>query len=390
MLFADRTAENILRECLAAAPKGIDLRQGSIFYDAVAAACLKIAQFYADVSTLFDLVFIATSSGEYLNRRGQEFNVWRNQATPALYEYSYTGLLTPAIGWRFFQNGLFFTLRHNPEKWPVPYLEADVPGAASNNIEAGSKATPVSHNMPQPSTSTFGDLIEPGAEEESDDSYRRRIMEKIAGPAENGNRQHYKTWAESISGVGRARIIPLFAGPNTVMAVVIDTEGLPASQTALDRVQEFIDPISNGLTVDVGPDGLPIERPAMAVEGDIVKVGNGLGDGKANIGAHFAAVAPSAVTINVEFSAEFAQGVNSNRIIEDVKKGIGEYFRDLNLNNPERAPLVVRASRISSILHNNGGLIDYANLTLNRGSGNISLTDRQVAVLGEVNINANI
>ena len=158
MLFADRTAENILRECLAAAPKGIDLRQGSIFYDAVAAACLKIAQFYADVSTLFDLVFITTSSGEYLDRRGQEFNVWRNQATPALYEYSYTGSLTPAIGWRFFHDGLFFVLRHNPDVWPEPYLEAETPGAASSNIEAGSKATPVSHNMPQPSTSTFGSL----------------------------------------------------------------------------------------------------------------------------------------------------------------------------------------------------------------------------------------
>ena len=107
MLFADRTAENILRECLAAAPKGIDLRQGSIFYDAVAAACLKIAQFYADVSTLFDLVFITTSSGEYLDRRGQEFNVWRNQATPALYEYSYTGPLTPSVTIQFDARLLF-------------------------------------------------------------------------------------------------------------------------------------------------------------------------------------------------------------------------------------------------------------------------------------------
>ena len=161
-------------------------------------------------------------------------------------------------------------------------MEAETPGTASNNIEVGSKATPVSQNMPQPSTSTFGNLIEPGAETESDDNYRRRIMEKIAGPAENGNRQHYKTWAESIPGVGRARIIPLFAGPNTVMAVIIDTEGMPASQTVIDRVQEHIDPISDGLMVDIGEDGKPVERPAIADEGDIVKVGNGLGDGMAN------------------------------------------------------------------------------------------------------------
>lgn len=389
MLFQDRTFENIMRECLQAAPEGIDLRQGSIFYDAVAAAALKISHFYADITTLFDLVFITTSSGEYLDRRGQEFNVWRNQATRALYEYSYTGPRTPQPGERFFYDGLFFTLRSNTEKWPTPYLEADAPGTASNNITPGSKATPMK-NMPAPSTSTFGNLIEPGADTETDDNYRRRVMEKIAGPAENGNRQHYKTWAESIAGVGRARIIPLFAGPNTVMAVIIDTEGLPASQTVIDRVQEFIDPITDGLMVTFAPGGEVILGPAIDSEGNTVVVGGGLGDGQANIGAHFGAVAPSLVTVDIAFDGELAQGVNSNTIIDDVKTAVDNYLRDINLNTPERTPMVVRVSVISSILHNNDSLIDYANLTLNGGGGNILLTDRQIAVLGEVTINADI
>ena len=389
MLFEDRTYENILRECLQAAPPGIDLRQGSIFYDAVASAAFKIAGFYADVTTLFDLVFITTSSGEYLDRRGQEFNVWRNPATRARYEYLYTGSRTPGPGERFFQGGLFFTLRNNPEIWPEPYLEADTPGTGANFIEAGSKATPI-QNMPAPSTSNFGNLIEPGADTENDENYRRRIMEKIAGPAENGNRQHYKTWAESIAGVGRARIIPLFAGPNTVMGVIIDTEGMPASQTVIDRVQEFIDPVANGLMVILAPGGEVEYAPAIAPEGDTVTVGSGVGDGHANIGAHFAAVAPSIVTIDIAFSAELAQGANKTAIIADVKTAIGNYMRDLNLNNPERTSLVVRVSVISAILHNHDGLIDYANLTLNGGGGNIALTDRQIAVLGEVTINADI
>ena len=389
MLFQDRTFENIMRECLQAAPEGIDLRQGSIFYDAVAAAAMKISHFYADITTLFDLVFITTSSGEYLDRRGQEFNVWRNPATRALYEYSYTGPRTPQPGERFFQDGLFFTLRANTDKWPEPYLEADAPGTASNNIAAGSKATPMK-NMPAPSTSTFGNLIEPGADVENDENYRRRIMEKIAGPAENGNRQHYKTWAESIAGVGRARIIPLFAGPNTVMAVLIDTEGMPASQTVIERVQEFIDPITDGLMVTFAPDGEVITAPAIDSEGNEVAVGSGLGDGQANIGAHFAAVAPSIVVVDIEFDGELAQGAAPEAIIAEVKVAIDGYLRDLNLNNPERTPMVVRVSVISAVLHNHDGLVDYANLTLNGGGGNISLTDRQIAVLGEVKINANI
>ena len=374
---------------MQAAPPGIDLRQGSIFYDAVASAAFKIAGFYADVTTLFDLVFITTSSGEYLDRRGQEFNIWRNPPTRALYAYSYTGARSPSPGERFFQDGLFFTLRRNTDKWPELFLEADTPGTVSNNIEAGSKATPIK-NMPAPSTSTFGNLIEPGADKESDENYRRRIMEKIAGPAESGNRQHYKTWAESVPGVGRARIIPLFAGPNSVMGVIIDTEGLPASQTVIDRVQKFIDPVTNGLMVIMSPGGEFEYAPAIAPEGDTVIVGGGLGDGVANIGAHFAAIAPKIVVIDVAFSAELAQDTNTAAIIADTKTAIGSYMSDLNLNNPERTPLVVRISVISAILHNNDGLIDYSNLTLNGGGGNITLTDREVAVLGEVTISVDI
>jgi uncharacterized phage protein gp47/JayE len=41
-------------------------------------------------------------------------------------------------------------------------------------------------------------------------------------------------------------------------------------------------------------------------------------------------------------------------------------------------------SAISSILYSLDGLVDYTALTLNGDTGNISLTDRQVAALGEV------
>jgi uncharacterized phage protein gp47/JayE len=304
-----------------------------------------------------------------------------------LYEFAWEGPITPEIGDVFFHDRLYFTLRSNPDKWPTPFLEANEPGTASNNIEPGTAAIPMRTNN-RLFTATFVQLIEPGADTESDDNYRRRIMEKIAGPAENGNRQHYKTWAESIAGVGRARIIPLFAGPNSVMAVLIDTEGNAATQTVIDRVQEYIDPITDGLMTDIDGEGTPVKRPAKDSEGNIVTVGSGLGDGQANIGAHFAAVAPSLVTIDITFDAELAAGADAALIVEEVKIEIDRYFRDINLNNPERTPMVVRVSVLSAILHNHDGLIDYANLTLNGGSGNVALTDRQIAVLGEVEISA--
>lgn len=45
-MFEEMTYEKILQDVLDNAPDGIDTRQGSIFYDAVAGPCLKIAKLY--------------------------------------------------------------------------------------------------------------------------------------------------------------------------------------------------------------------------------------------------------------------------------------------------------------------------------------------------------
>lgn len=372
-MFEDRTYENIMKECLAAAPDDIDLRQGSIFYDAVASAALKIAQFYADISTAFDLVFLTTAVDEYLDRKGVEYGIFRLPAIPAVYEYIWSGAVPPPLGSRFFAEGIYFVLRQNDDK--VCYLEAETPGTSGNNILPGTAAVPV-ENIVGLVSSTFGALVIPGTDAESDDNYRERIQEKIAGPAENGNRQHYKTWCESVPGVGRARIIPLFAGENTVMGIIIGTDGTPAVKAIVDQVQTYVDPITLGDTV--------------VVDGETIVVGDGLGDGVANIGAHFVAVSPAAVPINISFNAELKSGATVEQVIADTKVAMTTYLKDLALETPEAQSVIVRMSAVSSILYSLPGLLDYTALTLNGEMANIELSDKQIAVLGEVSVNATI
>ena len=130
-------------------------------------------------------------------------------------------------------------------------------------------------------SATFGAIYENGSDAEGDEALRNRVIEKIAGPAENGNKQHYKTWCESIDGVGRARIFPLWLGENTVKAVLIDTTGKPCGEAKVQEVQEYIDPADKGMTA--------------TVNGKTYTIGDGLGNGVANIGAHFTAVAATRV-----------------------------------------------------------------------------------------------
>jgi uncharacterized phage protein gp47/JayE len=369
-LFEDRTYENIMAECLATAPEGIDLRQGGIFYDAVTSACLKIAQFYADISSAFDLAFLTSAADEYLDRKGAEYRVFRLPATAARYGYLWTGTAEPGPGERFFADGLYFTLRRGESQ--APCLEAETPGSAGNSVLPGTAAVPM-NNIGGLSSSSFGALAEPGMDAESDDDYRERIQEKIAGPAENGNRQHYKTWCESVPGCARARIIPLFAGENTVMGVIVGVDGTAAAQSVVDRVQEFVDPITLGGSVVVG--------------GETIPIGDGLGDGEANIGAHFAAVAPEQVTVDASFSAELKADATLGQVKADAEAALVAHFKGLALTTPENQAAVVRVSAVSSLLHALPGLLDHTGLALNGESSNIGLTGRQVAVLGEVAVN---
>ena len=122
----------------------------------------------------------------------------------------------------------------------------------------------------------FGAIYENGTDREDDESLRTRVQEKIAGPAENGNKQHYKTWCESIDGIGHARIYPLWNGPNTVKAVLIDSAGRACSGSKNCR-------------------GSAVHRPGHQRlhrhrDGYTYTVGDGLGEGVANLGAHFTAV----------------------------------------------------------------------------------------------------
>lgn len=353
-MFEDRTYEKIMEEALATAPLGVDTREGSIFYDAIAGACFQIARYYADLSTAFDLVFLTTSVDEYLDMKGSEYGIFRHPASSAVYEYSYEGT-RPRVGERFFSDGIYFELVQRDSEL---CLEAEETGEGAGSILPGAAAVPL-NNIGGLTASTFGKIVEPGTNTENDEDLRQRIREKIAGPAENGNRQHYKTWCEEVTGVGRARIIPFWNGENTVKGVLLGADGLAATEGVVERVQEFVDP-----------------------------GGTGLGNGTANIGAHFTAIAAEALPISISFEAVLSSGSTEAAAREESVTAICEYLKELALSSPDDQKAVVRVSAIGTLLYSLPSIIDYAGLALNGAAANIEIETTQVAVLEEVVISA--
>ena len=352
-MFEAQTYDKVLEEILSRAPDGIDLRQGSIFYDAVAGIAFKIAKYYADLEQVFEMVFLVTATGDYLTLKAEEYAVYRQAAATAKYRIKYDGEL-PELGTRFFCSGQYFVLAQDDALGI--YIEAEKAGTEANDIPAGTSVVPTDTQRSLTACSIVEEL-EPGADDEDDESLRKRVQEKIAGPAENGNQQHYKTWCESISGVGRARIVPLWAGENTVKGVLIDTEGGPASEAVVQRVQEYIDP-----------------------------GGTGLGEGQANIGAHFTATSATAKRVNISFSVTLAKGGDLASVRSAAQTALKAQIKSINLTTDDSETPTLRISTVGNTIYSLLGVLDYANLRFNGQTANVEAGKEEVFVLGEVTV----
>ena len=372
-MFEAYTEEALLEDVLAHAPEGIDTRKGSIFYDAVAGIVMKIAKMYTDIEQVFNYVFIAAASGEYLDMKASEYGMARLSATSAKYRFVYEGT-APVVGTRFFHNetGQYFRIESEDG---ILLLVSEEKGTNCNAIPSGDLAVPV-NTVEGLTSSEFGTVYTYGTDTERDDDLRIRIQEKIAGPAENGNRQHYKTWCESVDGVGLARITPLWNGPNTVKGVLINPLGLPCGDGVVAAVQAYVDPATSGKTVEIN--------------GKIYVVGDGLGDGVANLGAHFTATAADSVNIKVKFKAILASGKSVDDAVLEVTEALKAYFKDLVMNTAIASDIVIRITSVGAIIAGASSVIDYSDLTLNGDTVNIFPGDDGVPVVSEVIVNVDV
>lgn len=368
-MFDEYSYELLLQDVLDNAPDGIDTRPGSIFYDAVSGILIKVAKLYSDLDLVFTLTQIDTASGEYLDIKSSEYGIVRHTATNAQYSVTFEGSI-PNVGERFFTNGEYFVLKESDNG--VPYLEAETSGASGNNVYSGTSAVPV-NNIQGLVSAAFGTIIEYGTDDETDDSLRQRLREKIASPTENGNKQHYKTWCESFEGVGRARIVPLWNGPNTVKAILINSLGLPCSDSVVESLQEYIDPATMGYTA--------------VVDGKTYVVGDGLGEGVANLGAHFTAVAAGETRIDISFDAELTTGATVDSTIEETTEAVKNYFKSLVMETGDTNDILIRLSAIGALISGSNSVLDYSNLKINGDIENIVPGNDNVPVIGEVTIN---
>jgi len=346
------TKNKILTEMLNTVPGSYDKRPGNFMFDALAPVAERFEKTDAVIAAVEDKLSIENLSGLELEQRIYErTGIERKEATRAVGSVVVTGTGTINVGDLFeTPGGVQFeaTEKKNIVMSGTVAVRAVVPGSSGNVPANTITMFPVTLagftavTNPAPTTDGF--------DAESDADLLQRYYERIRTPATSGNKHHYKNWAKEVPGVGDARVIPLWAGDNTVKVVIIDSEKKPASPAIVQAVQDYIDP---GIT--------------------------GEGNGVAPLGAFATVVSATGVSIDVTVTITLSAGYTLQQATENIQERLREYLKEIAFVEP-----VVSYAKIGAAILESEGVEDYSGLTVNGGNANISIGTEEVAVLGTV------
>lgn len=350
-MYEDQTYEALLERMLARVPEGMDKREGSIIYDALAPAAAEMAQMYIELDVNTNLYFADTATGEYLERNVAWTGITRHPATRAqlrgLFYNSADELLDIPLGSRFSLGLLSYKAVEKLS--PGAYrLESEAAGVTGNQYFGN--LLPVDY-IPELARGEITALLIPGENEEEDESLRQRYLDYARRPSTSGNKYHYMEWASQIDGVGGSRVFPLWNGPKSVKVIIVDAEKKPASELLVSQVQQYIDPVA------------------------------GQGEGQAPIGAVVTVASAAGKIITVSAKVTLAAGYTLQSAINAFKAILEKYRREKAFH-----ATYISQSVIGSLLLDTEGVLDYSELKLNGGTGNVTLTETEVPLFGNVTL----
>lgn len=349
-MFELMTEEKILQDMLDNASPLVDKREGSIVHDQLKPSAIKIAEVYNSLDTLLKIMYVDTSFGDYLIGFGRDRGIIIEMAIASERSVSIVGS-HPPIGSRFFNDTIYW------EYIAENVVKCETPGEVGNTIPLGINLIPTTYIDGFESMS-MGDVILAGTEQEEEEAYRGRIIDKINNPQLNNNINQLKAWALAIKGVGDSRVLPLWNGDGTTKLILIGPTKLPISDELAQQVKIILDPPdANGRS--------------------------GTGNGKCDIGCNLTVISAIAKTITISASITKSPNILLSNILIDFKEQATLYLRGLAFKE-----YTILYTKLASILSNIEGVLDY-NLSLfkvNNGNVNIILTDSETPVLGVVTI----
>lgn len=357
-MYENQTYETIMQRLLAAVPDNLDKREGSFVWDALSPAALELAQLYIQMDLMLQYGFAQTTYGQYLDYRAGEHGLMRKVATRASGSVTITGSngTVVAVGSLFATGaGVQFETLADVTIGEAGSIAADiraVEAGARGNVPVGA-ITEIPVSIAGITAVTNANPTTGGTDQETDAALLERLLDKVRTPATSGNIAQYRAWAKEVPGVGDAYVDPRWAGPDTIRLFIIDGNRQPASTQLVADVQEYIDPLKGS-----GSGACPVD--------------------------HFVTVVPAVTKqINITVTITKDSGHTLQQIQEAFEAVVTDYLKSIAFKDDS----TVRYTRINNELYDTPGVVDYSVLTVNGGTGSISTSPGEVAVLGTVTLN---
>lgn len=339
--------EIIQARLLANIDDSFDKSEGSFFYDAEMPVAIEFENMDKKADSILDKGFADTAAGTWLDKICNERGITRKLATKATTTVLINGTLGSVIslGDKVASDTVNFISLENKiiddTGQIIVNVECENAGIVGNMPSGSIKYFPIT--LQGLVSVTNPNAVIDGYNEETDAELRQRYYDKVRSPATSGNKAQYLIWAKEVTGVGDARVFPLWNGNGTVKVVIIDSNKRTADNSLIANVSQHIED----------------NRP---------------------IGATVSVISATEKTIYMTVTLTID---TNNYTVEQttaaIEANLIEYFKTIAFKET-----YVSYAKIGNIIFDTQGVLDYSNLQVNNGTANITIGDEEVASLGGV------
>ncbi|WP_447515668.1 baseplate J/gp47 family protein [Clostridioides difficile] len=321
--------------------------QGSSLYNIVSPVNLELAQLYIELSYIHKRVFIQDNFDDFLDKRVNEFGVYRKLGTEAIGEATFEGKIGTQIpnGTIVSHSDLLFvvikdiTIDENSKLnvSPIQALEVGIKYNLSANTEFKliEEITGV--------TKIYNEFdLKGGTEIETDEELKERFYKIQKNQATSGNKAHYQSWALEVEGVYNAKVIPRWDGPGTIKILIYGQNNQSVDNEVLQRCTEHIEE----------------EKP---------------------IGPTVTVVTPSIFDVSISATLTLESGYN----IESIKAMFLDIINSYLIENSREIIYI----KVMSLLASIEGIHDIKNLLINGDVRNIIVDEEKVPAVSDVTFN---
>lgn len=349
-MYKNLTYENILQRMLDRIPNGIDKREGSVIFDALAPAAAELVQMYIEADVILNEAFADTASREYLIKRAAERGVAPKAASYAVVKGIFN--MNVPVGSRFSLGSLNYKVT---EKIAESQFKLECETAGTEGNRNFGTLIPINY-IDGLSYAEVTEILIPGEDEEETEQLRARYFATLDSQAFGGNITDYKEKVNELQGVGGVKVYPVWNGGGTVKLIVINSEYNKPSEELISDIQTRIDPVQN----------------------------RGNGAGIAPIGHIVTVEGVGVQTVDIETNISYNPGWIWDDLKDYVEKTIDEYFKELSKNWADSANLIVRISQLETRFLNVAGVLDISNTKINGLEQNLVLDKDCIPVRGDV------